>query len=393
MNSQFPNTIWNYKNFNMVNELNIAGEFIFDGIDAINRMSTLDETPLLFSFLYHVSVGIERIQKIILVLFELDEGDDYQAFENSLISHSHVDLNRRIKAQCPFFESTQRENSFLSVLTRFYSSARYSRFNIATQNSMESMLLSDFLLAYLSNEKVERHFFTNQIIINAEIKELLGRVVGSLAKKYYSAVKKGCTKAGTFSYELQPGSKAERVFYTTEPKNSLYKEKLNERIALKELIVYFRNTSETNSFIRFIESIEPLRIDPGMVNEYISDLCKGIIPQSLIDEVDSLYEELSIKERLEIIDGLGNTSADFDWIDVNHCYLLLRELTAGGCGCKDFIEKILPIIRRIKDDDVYFEIVEKMPEYCQKLLDGTISEAEFLQQMNDIYQSLDRFYQ
>ena len=42
MNSQFPNAIWNYKNFNMVNELNIAGEFIFDGIDAINRMNTLD---------------------------------------------------------------------------------------------------------------------------------------------------------------------------------------------------------------------------------------------------------------------------------------------------------------------------------------------------------------
>lgn len=80
-NSQFPDSFWNYKNFNMVNELNIAGEFIYDGIDALNRMNTIDEIPLLFSFLYHVSVGIERIQKIILVLFGLNEQDDYQAFE------------------------------------------------------------------------------------------------------------------------------------------------------------------------------------------------------------------------------------------------------------------------------------------------------------------------
>ena len=31
---------------NMVNELNIAGEFIYDGIDALNRMETIDEIPL-----------------------------------------------------------------------------------------------------------------------------------------------------------------------------------------------------------------------------------------------------------------------------------------------------------------------------------------------------------
>ena len=118
MDHQFPNSFWNYKNFNMVNELNIAGEFIYDGIDALNRMKMIDEIPLLFSFLYHVSVGIERMQKIILVLFELNEQDDYQAFEKSLISHSHVDLNRRITNQCSFYTSTPRENAFLAVLMR-----------------------------------------------------------------------------------------------------------------------------------------------------------------------------------------------------------------------------------------------------------------------------------
>ena len=392
MDSQFPNTFWNYKNFNMVNELNIAGEFIYDGIDALNRMETIDEIPLLFSFLYHVSVGIERIQKIILVLFELNEQDDYQAFEKSLISHSHVDLNRRIKNQCDFYTSTPRENAFLAVLSQFYISARYSRFNVGKEHDLERRLTSEYIQKNLSSERIERHFITKQIVINREVKELFGRVIGSLAKKYYFAVRKGCDKAGTFSYELQSGSKAERIFFSNEQKNSLYREKINESIAFKEFIVYLRNTSDCNSFIRFIESIEPLGIDPGMINEYIADFCNGTIPQSLIDELETLYERISVKDRIQLVSGLGEMNADFDWIDVNQCYLLLADLKEHKLDCKEFVKLILPVIERIIEDEIYYELVENIPEYCHRLIENTISELDFLKQMSSCYEQLDRFY-
>jgi hypothetical protein len=55
---------WNYKNFNMVYELEISGEFIYDGIQALNTMDSSSNSAELFSFLYHISVGIERLQKI-----------------------------------------------------------------------------------------------------------------------------------------------------------------------------------------------------------------------------------------------------------------------------------------------------------------------------------------
>lgn len=392
MNSQFPGSLWNYKNFNMVNELNIAGEFIYDGVDALNRMNTIDEIPLLFSFLYHVSVGIERIQKIILVLFELDEHDDYQAFEKSLISHSHIDLNRRIKEQCSFFTSTSRENAFLAVLSQFYLTARYSRFNVGTEHDLERRLVSEYIQNNLANERIERHFITGQIVINHDVKELFGRVIGSLAKKYYCAVRQGCDKAGTFSYELQPNSKAERVFYSTEQKNSLYREKVNESIALKEFFVYLRNTSDSNAFIRFIESINPLEMDPGMINEYISDFCNGTIPQALIDEIETLYEGIAIKDRIQLISGLGEMNADFEWIDVNQCFLLLKDLMERKCDCKAFIELILPIVERIKEDEVYYELVEGIPEHCQQLLAHSIGENDFLKHMECYYEQLDQFY-
>lgn len=64
------NQLWAYKNFNMGHELDISGEFIYDGIEALNEMICIEESSPLFSFLYHTSVGIERLQKIIIVLFE-----------------------------------------------------------------------------------------------------------------------------------------------------------------------------------------------------------------------------------------------------------------------------------------------------------------------------------
>lgn len=91
------NQVWVYKNFNMGYELGISGEFIYDGIAALNEMICIEESSPLFSFLYHTSVGIERLQKIIIVLFKDIKFDEYEEFEKSLITHSHQDLHSRIK--------------------------------------------------------------------------------------------------------------------------------------------------------------------------------------------------------------------------------------------------------------------------------------------------------
>ena len=117
------------------------------------------------------------------------------------------------------------------------------------------------------------------------------RVIGGLSKKYYQLVYEGCAKNQTYTYELRSGSKAEKIFLSNYPKNSLQRQKIDERVALKELLVYFRNSKDSNSFTRFLDGIEPLELDIGLVNEYIQEICKGIVPQSLIDEVEYLYEE------------------------------------------------------------------------------------------------------
>ncbi|EOT24175.1 hypothetical protein C805_02387 [Eubacterium sp. 14-2] len=120
MNSLFPDKLWNYKNFNMVTELDIAGEFIYDGVHMLNQIEVINQDSMLFSFLYHVSVGIERLQKIVLVLWEKVELDTHEEFEKSLITHSHIALNERICRNWNFHNAIPCQ-VFLNFLSIFFS--------------------------------------------------------------------------------------------------------------------------------------------------------------------------------------------------------------------------------------------------------------------------------
>ena len=64
----------------MANELDVAGEFIYAAIDKLNRMNNFDQTGDNFFFLYHLAVGIERVQKILLVIINDVERDEIEGF-------------------------------------------------------------------------------------------------------------------------------------------------------------------------------------------------------------------------------------------------------------------------------------------------------------------------
>ena len=205
------NQIWVYKNFNMGHELDISGEFIYDGIEALNAMMCIEENSPLFSFLYHISVGIERLQKIIVVLNEDIKLDEYEEFEKSLITHSHQDLQSRIiKSVKTSFNN--RENDFLKLCTQFYKRARYNRFNINTGECKEVNLFVEFVKKYLKPEEIEYHFIYEKVMVNEKVKSLVGRTLGSIVNKYYSIIRDGANKNGTYTYELRADSKAAKIF-------------------------------------------------------------------------------------------------------------------------------------------------------------------------------------
>jgi len=119
-------TFW--KTFNLCKEVSVAGNFIYNGIKTFDDMEGFCFEDEIFEFLYNISVGVERLAKIVLVLREDITDDTVERFEKTLITHNHLDLIKRIIGEAEVFESVHF--SFLQILTNFYKTYRYDRFSL-----------------------------------------------------------------------------------------------------------------------------------------------------------------------------------------------------------------------------------------------------------------------
>ena len=368
----------------MVTELDIAGEFIYDGIHTFNQINVVRQGAQLFSFLYHVSVGLERLQKIILVLFEDINLENYERFESSLITHSHTWLNERI---CKFTDLSLsgRENDFLQLLTSFYKYARYQRYNLDSEQDQESQLVSGYIVKYLSANRINRSIFDENIVVTEEVKELFGRVIGSIAKKYYKLIRDGCKNNRTYTWELRNDSKQKKYFYLIIGR-ILY----SNRTLLKELLVYLRNTKDSNAFMRYIKTVTPLEFDAALINEYIEDIGNGTIPQALIDEVETLYVENDYSvSRMEQVDVIGSHTVDFEYMDVHNCFLMLDNFVNGNNDCTTFAQNFPQMFALIDED--YVEELEDISEAFSDYLNGDMKDGDLKKWSNHILKSFAEF--
>lgn len=387
----FDNVIWNYKNFNMANELDIAGEFIYDGVQKLNEMSCIEESASLFSFLYHISVGIERLQKIILVLCEKITLDNYEKFEKELITHSHSELNQRIVKHTNIKFNSQ-SNEFMQVLTGFYKSARYNRFNVIPFGCKEENLLAEYIIKYIDRDKIQCHFITGKIVVDETVKEFIGRTIGGIAKKYYNLLKEKAKENNTYSYELKAHSKAERIFLTKNRKNSLQELKITEKIVFKEFLIYLRNTKESSSLLRYMDKIKPLDIDVGLINEYISELASGTVSHGLIDEVEYLYGEEGYSiDRMNETDAIGDPYVSFDIVDILDCIRLIEECVSKKIDIHTFSVKFPKFTEQIDNPEITGEFYEVL-DLCEDFSEKHLNESQFAEKLNDILSEFNETY-
>lgn len=347
--------IWNYKNFNMVVELDVSGEFIYNGIHEINRLTGFSNDGATFSALYSLAVGIERLQKIVYVLWGMDCFDDEEAFENSLITHSHTGLrdkvNEFLERKGESISFSARENEFLLLLTHFYNSARYIRFNIDGEWAKEVYLLRPYIAKYV-DDNIDDIFNPERLIATDKVKEFFGRVVGSIAKKYYDFIIKGSRINNTYTYELKSDSKAGKIFLGNYKKNSLIEGQIDERIALKELLIYLRCSKDKTPYFKFVDEIEPLEFDPYMVMEYLEEIVSGNIPQDLIDTVDYLYSENKYSiDRVEKVDLFANSMVCFDGLMKEDCWNIIQKIEAKNLELED-IEQLKENRQFVEDEDI-----------------------------------------
>ena len=301
-------------------------------------------------------------------------------------------MNRRIeKAVGKEANFNKQEHQFLELVKNFYSNARYDRF-AEVGNSWEYKLIHKFFAD--NNIDYERSIFNPSIIqINDSIRKLIGRVVFKVVNYYYKLVKEGSQKSGTYSYELRNDSKAQKIFLHTENSRGLSSIKIDERIAISEILVYLRNTTDKSSYLKFIEEISPLNFDKMEISSYLSViLLENRAPQNLIDAIEDIYaeEDVNIRERIECLDLMtkDNMQVQFDFPYQKRIYTLLQDIKKRKDICIEIITGLQDANCYIDDSKIQ-EVIKSIIDNANKYLSNEISREVFINDFNDFYRILE----
>ena len=147
-------------------------------------------------------------------------------------------------------------------------------------------------------------------VFDDRIKKFIGKTVGRIVSQLYSIVKDEAQRLGMYTYELRYGSKPYKIFmceeFTFQKENSLK----------KEIIVSLINADEDDEFIKFVKQIEPLPFD-DVPHEYVKYLINPQSNLSLTEELESIYEDNFDKERMSMVEIIGNSNVSFGEEDDN----------------------------------------------------------------------------
>lgn len=301
-----PSDLW--KNFRLGEELHIAGSFIYNGLRRFHELQQLDRTDELFEFLYNLSVGLERLLKIAVVLHDHTDGTDQNELEQSLITHSHLDLVARARKHVTISFSTS-QNDLLQLLSKFYKTLRYDRFSLNSvyQAKKEVEAIHSLLGKHLAVEFSDKSFpfgTPNEERYRAFIR----RTVLKISRTIYKIINDRSSALGLYTYELRHGSKAESVFLREVNIG-------DEDVLWKELLIFFMNAEPSLGYLEFLKGIRPLDLDPALVDDYLDCFKSDASKAQVMDELESHYEEMDPekrKERLEILALIGAPGVYFN---------------------------------------------------------------------------------
>jgi hypothetical protein len=283
-----PDYFW--KNFRLGSELQISGSFIYNGLFTLENMETFHYEEECFEFLYNISIGIERLEKVAIILIEHNGSIPQEEFERSLITHHHVDLINRIKKNRNL-DLGKQHVKFLEILTNFYNSTRYDRFNLSSvyRPPQDQQRLIRFVSEELNVEiKTGLPFSTP---VSDRIKKFVGKIIGKIATQLFDIIEKEAVRIHTFTYEMPYESKAYKIFMIRE--FDFFKEKLMQR----EAMLYMLKKMPNDELKKFIDCIESLDFNNFHSNEYLKCIMNFQGHRMVIDEMEYLYEENKIDPK------------------------------------------------------------------------------------------------
>ncbi len=304
--SYTPDFFW--KNFRLGTELQISGSFIYNALYFFDQMEHFCNDEEIFEFLYNTSVGLERLEKITVILLEHDTFINQMEFEKTLITHNHLELLDRIKKKKDV-KLGKVHNKFIQLLSNFYKSMRYNRYNLSSAYEPNQDRLE---FVNLIQEELEIEIIIDMIFAtpnDERIKKFIGKLIGKIVTQLYQIVTEQSRNLNMYTYETAYNSKSYKIFMCREftfQKENLFK---------KEILVHLLNSNNNDNFLEFIKSLEPISLDVGISHEYVKYLLDPHKNIQMVSELESIYEDNFDKERMEIVDLIGKNNVYFDFED------------------------------------------------------------------------------
>lgn len=290
-----------WKNFRLGEEIQISGTFIYNALRRFHETSRLDREDELFEFLYQLSVGLERLLKIGVVLFEHTEECNQNELEESLKTHNHQELASRLNNQVGLQLSTPHYD-LLELLGTFYKSLRYDRFMLSSVyiGAREAKAIQALLEKHLQVEfpKDTSYFGVDN---DDRYRKFIQRTVQKIAQNVYQAIENRARALNLYTYELRHESKAESVFLRKVDIN-------DEDVLWKELLIFFMNAEPSTGYLKLLKDTTPLDFDPALVFDYLNCFKSDGYKAGAMDELEHYYEEMDKTERnkrLELMQAIG----------------------------------------------------------------------------------------
>lgn len=287
-----------WKNFRLGEEVHVAGSFIYNGLRQFHELQLFDHADELFEFLYNLSVGLERLLKIAVVLYEHTDDGDQEVLEQSLITHTHLDLSARLRKHV-LLNFGKPQTELLQLLSIFYKTLRYDRFSLNSvykgKKEMEAILmqLSKHLDVEIPVGKLPFGTYNDD-----RFRKFMHRTVLKISRTIYESIYVRATALGLYTYELRHGSKAQSVFLREVNID-------DEDVLWKELLIFFMNVEPSTGYLKFLKETPPLGFDSGLVPDYLDCFKSDAAKAEIMDELKFHYKEMEPEARKERLERMG----------------------------------------------------------------------------------------
>lgn len=283
-----------FNSMQLNSDLHVAGAFLYEGcfeLDSLMHGTSQYESRLFLS-LYKIAVGIERLQKTILILKlnARSESDLDGAGLEALKGHSHVSLGNKLEKLYPEPALTKTQRKLLQCLTDFYKSCRYNYYHFTGNPELAAMHIAEY--SQRKDEFEHASLFEKHSMIG-ELVEPFSKGLAEVIRLYINMVSDA--KGRYFTDETESDSKFAAVKYNSEDVFSFFRLR---RLAILELAAWLNNDESSTAFVEGYD-----------MAELIKDITFNGPCSALVDALTEYYQEA------RSIDLYDNPSFVMDRID------------------------------------------------------------------------------